>query len=108
APCMLRMGRGGPRARLFRYTTLFRSAIQEEVDAEVLAATDDALAQPQPGADTVHYAVYSPDVDPTGEQFDTEDDPQFSGQPTTIDRKSTRLNSSHVKISYAVFCLKNK
>jgi 2-oxoisovalerate dehydrogenase E1 component len=58
--------------------------IQEEVDAEVLAATDDALAQPQPGADTVHYAVYSPDVDPTGEQFDTEDDPQFSGQPTTM------------------------
>ncbi len=60
------------------------AAIQEEVDAEVLAATDDALAQPQPGADTVHYAVYSPDVDPTGEQFDTEDDPQFSGQPTTM------------------------
>src|SRR5690606_4870398 len=84
APCMLRMGRGGPRARLFRYTTLFRSAIQEEVDADVLAATDDALAQPQPTADTVHYGVYSPDVDPTGEQFDTEDDPQFSGDPTTM------------------------
>src|SRR5688500_10174795 len=60
------------------------AAIQAEVDAEVLAATDDALAQPQPGADTVYYAVYSPDVDPTGEQFDTEDDPQFSGQPTTM------------------------
>src|SRR5690606_39581836 len=29
-----------------------------------------------------------------------------SGQPLSIDRKSTRLNSSHVKISYAVFCLK--
>ena len=60
------------------------ATIQAEVDAEVLAATDDALAQPQPGADTVHYAVYSPDVDPTGEQFDTEDDPQFSGTPTTM------------------------
>jgi 2-oxoisovalerate dehydrogenase E1 component len=58
--------------------------IQAEVDAEVLAATDDALAQPQPGADTVHFAVYSPDVDPTSEQFDTEDDPQFSGDPTTM------------------------
>ena len=58
--------------------------IAEEVDAEVLAATDDALAQPQPGADTVYYAVYSPDVDPTSEQFDTEDDPQFSGEPTTM------------------------
>jgi 2-oxoisovalerate dehydrogenase E1 component len=58
--------------------------IQEEVEALVLAATDDALAQPQPTEDTVHYAVYSPDVDPTGEQFDTEDDPQFSGEPTTM------------------------
>jgi 2-oxoisovalerate dehydrogenase E1 component len=58
--------------------------IQEEVDAVVLAATDDALAQPQPGPETIHYGVYSPDVDPTGEQFDTEDDPQFSGEPTTM------------------------
>src|SRR5688500_11952301 len=58
--------------------------IGEEVDAEVLAATDDALAQPQPDADTVHFAVYSPDVDPTSEQFDTEDDPQFSGNETTM------------------------
>ncbi len=58
--------------------------ISDEVDTEVLAATDDALAQPQPDASTVHYAVYSPDVDPTGEQFDTEDDPQFAGDPTTM------------------------
>jgi len=58
--------------------------IQEEVDAEVLAATDDALQQAQPGPETVHFGVYSPDVDPTGEQFDTEDDPQFSGEPTTM------------------------
>src|SRR3954468_8260078 len=58
--------------------------IQEEVDAAVLAATDDALAQPQPGPDTVYFGVYSPDVDPTSEQFDTEDDPQFSGEPTTM------------------------
>ena len=58
--------------------------IQEEVDALVLAATDDALAQPQPGVESVYYGVYSPDVDPTGEQFDTEDDPQFSGEPTTM------------------------
>jgi 2-oxoisovalerate dehydrogenase E1 component len=60
------------------------ATIQEEVDALVLAATDDALAQPQPGADTVYFGVYSPDVDPTSEQFDTEDDPQFSGNETTM------------------------
>src|SRR5256885_12402029 len=58
--------------------------IQKEVEAVVLAATDDALAQPQPGPETVYYGVYSPDVDPTSEQFDTEDDPQFSGDPTTM------------------------
>ena len=60
------------------------TAIRDEVDTTVLAATDDALAQPQPAASTVHYAVYSPDVDPASEQFDTEDDPQFSGNPTTM------------------------
>ncbi len=59
-------------------------AIQESVDAEVLAATDDALVQPQPDASTIHFAVFSPDVDPTSEQFDTEDDPQSSGEPTTM------------------------
>ncbi|HJQ55028.1 MAG TPA: dehydrogenase E1 component subunit alpha/beta [Gemmatimonadaceae bacterium] len=58
--------------------------IQKEVDSIVLAATDDALAQPQPGPDSVYFGVYSPDVDPTSEQFDTEDDPQFSGDPTTM------------------------
>ena len=60
------------------------SAIAEEVDALVLEATDDALAQPQPSAETVYDYVYSPDVDPTSEQFDTEDDPQFSGNETTM------------------------
>ncbi len=60
------------------------TAIQEEIDAEILAATDDALAQEQPGPETVYFGVYSPDVDPTSEQFDTEDDPQFTGDPTTM------------------------
>jgi 2-oxoisovalerate dehydrogenase E1 component len=58
--------------------------IQEEVDAEVLAATDAALAAQQPGPETIEQFVYSPDVDPTSEQFDTEDDPQFSGNETTM------------------------
>ena len=58
--------------------------IAASVDAEVLAATDDALAQPQPAPDTVYRYVYSPDVDPTGEQFDTEDDPQPQGGDATM------------------------
>ncbi|MFN8666219.1 MAG: dehydrogenase E1 component subunit alpha/beta [Gemmatimonadaceae bacterium] len=59
-------------------------AIRDEVDAQILAATDDALSQPQPDTSTIHFAVYSPDVDPTSESFDTEDDPQFSGNETTM------------------------
>ena len=58
--------------------------IQEEVEAVVLAATDTALAAEQPGPETIERFVYSPDVDPTSEQFDTEDDPQFSGNETTM------------------------
>ena len=58
--------------------------IQQEVDSEVQAATDAALEAPQPAADTVYVNVYSPEVDPTSEQFDTEDDPQFSGNETTM------------------------
>jgi len=60
------------------------TAMREEVDALVLAATDDALEQPQPTADTIYHGVYSPHVDPCGESFDTEDDPQFAGEPTTM------------------------
>ena len=58
--------------------------MQQEVDDEVQAATDAALAAPQPGPETVYVNVYSPEVDPTSEQFDTEDDPQFSGNETTM------------------------
>ncbi|MBK5187580.1 MAG: dehydrogenase E1 component subunit alpha/beta [Gemmatimonadaceae bacterium] len=60
------------------------AALREEVDALVLAATDDALEQPQPTAATIYYGVYSPNVDPCGENFDTEDDPHFAGEPTTM------------------------
>jgi 2-oxoisovalerate dehydrogenase E1 component len=59
-------------------------AIQAEVDAIVLAATDDALSQPQPAPSTIHDFVYSPDVDPTSAAFDTEDAPNAEGTPTTM------------------------
>jgi 2-oxoisovalerate dehydrogenase E1 component len=58
--------------------------IRQQVEDEVGTATDIALASPQPATDTIYQYVYSPDVDPTSEQFDTEDDPQFTGDPTTM------------------------
>ncbi len=59
-------------------------AINRQVDEEVGVAADMALASPQPEPETALLYVYSPDVDPTSEQFDTEDDPQFGGDPTTM------------------------
>ena len=59
-------------------------AIKAQVEDEVAAATEVALASPQPPTDSIYRFVYSPDVDPTSEQFDTEDDPKSSGEPTTM------------------------
>jgi len=59
-------------------------AIRAQVEEEVQVAADMALASPQPKPETALLWVYSPDVDPTSEQFDTEDDPRFTGEPTTM------------------------
>ena len=58
--------------------------IRQQVEEEVQVSAEVALASPQPGIDTIYNYVYSPDVDPTSEQFDTEDDPRFTGEPTTM------------------------
>src|SRR5689334_16906899 len=59
-------------------------AIKTQVEEEIQVAADMALASPQPKAESALLWVYSPDVDPTSEQFDTEDDPHFTGEPTTM------------------------
>ena len=58
--------------------------IRQQVEEEVQVSAEVALASPQPATDTIYDYVYSPDVDPTSEQFDTEDDPRFTGEPTTM------------------------
>src|SRR5256884_3907167 len=60
-------------------------AIKRSVEEEIAVAADMALASPQPKAESALLDVYSPDVDPTSEHFDTEDDPQFGGDPTTME-----------------------
>ncbi len=58
--------------------------IREEVDAGINEATDRALAIPQPPKDSAMLYVYSPDVDPTSGEFDTEDGAELSGNHVTM------------------------
>jgi len=59
-------------------------AIKAQVEEEIQVAADMALGSPPPTPESALQFVYSPDVDPTSEQFDTEDDPHFTGEPTTM------------------------
>src|SRR3712207_8257931 len=91
------MIRRPPRSTLFPYTTLFRS---EPQDAE----GEDVDHDREP-----HGRLDADDVDP--DEHHVEDRPPGDrAVPPGLaeDRKSTRLNSSHANISYAVFCLKKK
>src|SRR2546430_12366485 len=89
------MIRRPPRSTLFPYTTLFRSRPEVPVLVEV---ADDL------GADPPGRWILSGEaellLEMIGERRDRPDE--------VLDRKSTRLNSSHSQISYAVFCLKKK
>jgi Pyruvate/2-oxoglutarate dehydrogenase complex, dehydrogenase (E1) component, eukaryotic type, beta subunit len=58
--------------------------IKDEVDKEVNEAADLALASPQPAKETATQFVYSPDVDPTSKEFDTEDGAELSGNAGTM------------------------
>src|SRR2546426_6313425 len=94
------MIRRPPRSTLFPYTTLFRSAL---TPAAALKALDE-IGYP---------AVLKPPVGSWGRLMAKVDDPEEAEQiiehkSALADRKSTRLNSSHLVISYAVFCLKKK
>ncbi len=58
--------------------------IKDEIDREVTEAADQALGSPQPATDTVTQFVYSPDVDPTSKEFDTEQGAELSGNAGTM------------------------
>ncbi|HEX8889815.1 MAG TPA: dehydrogenase E1 component subunit alpha/beta [Pyrinomonadaceae bacterium] len=58
--------------------------IKDDVDREVIEATDRALASPQPAPETATQFVYSPDVDPTSKEFDTEDNIELTGNAGTM------------------------
>src|SRR3712207_8240713 len=94
------MIRRPPRSTLFPYTTLFRSVREVPFSSERLGAYDPLAAPTYEDVKDRRTGVVPvlPDIDP----------PQPCGRPVHEDRKSTRLNSSHANISYAVFCLKKK
>src|SRR3712207_7612955 len=97
------MIRRPPRSTLFPYTTLFRSSPLEAVRCAIViqqavAARNTSLAPP-------HRIEYRIGVN-LGDVIIQDDD--VYGDGVNVDRKSTRLNSSHANISYAVFCLKKK
>src|SRR5256885_13314040 len=89
------MIRRPPRSTLFPYTTLFRSGID---GGEPVRLTDKVS--------------FDPNVSPDGKTIACAFRPEPTRTKIAIiavrDRKSTRLNSSHLVISYAVFCLKKK
>src|SRR3712207_8346980 len=102
------MIRRPPRSTLFPYTTLFRSVVVGHLVHGVLGARrDDRVVigdlrvvdhtaerqDVEPGDVARGLAILGPRADELGDR---------------LDRKSTRLNSSHANISYAVFCLKKK
>ena len=62
------------------------ASLKEQVDQEIDRAADEAVAAAWPARDTAGLYVYSPDVDPTSNQFDTEDSaPTEDGQKTMVD-----------------------
>src|SRR3712207_8030232 len=78
------MIRRPPRSTLFPYTTLFRSVVAE-VAVRVVLERNPPYPDHRQGPRPLH---------------------RDAQRPRLVDRKSTRLNSSHANISYAVFCLK--
>src|SRR3712207_7891626 len=90
------MIRRPPRSTLFPYTTLFRS----QFILQDFFARASWFSGGVAGTLTEPFSIF-------GFVFDT-DERYFYVVLAYVDRKSTRLNSSHANISYAVFCLKKK
>src|SRR3712207_6991082 len=94
------MIRRPPRSTLFPYTTLFRSHLPQHGFCQVVPCPHlgSELANPRPlrsGTCELNCCTTGPA-------------PEHNLNIVPLDRKSTRLNSSHANISYAVFCLKKK
>src|SRR3712207_7203916 len=90
------MIRRPPRSTLFPYTTLFRSAVRLAEGQRVRRGRGQ------------HAGAHPRVRDHAGAAAEEARLLREAADPRRVDRKSTRLNSSHANISYAVFCLKKK
>src|SRR5438309_7555954 len=97
------MIRRPPRSTLFPYTTLFRSS---RVCVERRGRMDQVLIRAEVGGPSSGHLTWKRPYSIKGGIADSLDQRLLSFR--LRDRKSTRLNSSHSSISYAVFCLKKK
>src|SRR5690606_41000078 len=104
----LRRTHPAPSSSLFPYTTLFRSiggvvytAPETQVTLENADPTNNRIDLIVANSNSTITVI-------TGTPSDNPEKPSYDPETQVEDRKSTRLNSSHVKISYAVFCLKKK
>src|SRR5256885_5759496 len=95
------MIRRPPRSTLFPYTTLFRSLAGKPLISNMREKVEFRMVANQRVFGTIFY-INASDV------LDGSEKSLYLPSAFTEDRKSTRLNSSHLVISYAVFCLKKK
>src|SRR5256885_12275320 len=95
------MIRRPPRSTLFPYTTLFRSLDDAGDDLGRDRLDVGRVREIRVGHDRRRIGIDQHDAIALGLE-------RLAGLSARIDRKSTRLNSSHLVISYAVFCLKKK
>src|SRR3712207_7357722 len=97
------MIRRPPRSTLFPYTTLFRSYLDI-----LYAAGGKSIARTDSRNPNLPKEIK--DLESVGAVYNVDVEKLISLKPDLVisDRKSTRLNSSHANISYAVFCLKKK
>src|SRR5207249_9091237 len=94
-----------PRPTLFPYTTLFRSKVDREL--ALMGLLRETIPKLAPW-ERVTFTHVAREEDANNLSLTVKALGRFEDLQSVQDRKSTRLNSSHVSISYAVFCLKKK